>query len=192
MGRYSDINRGPELNEAYESYQTWLKKSRAQKQTAYKSVAKPVADRVKTERVPGYILPFNSDNDKVYIETRIIAATQQGAGSNVANAVRGLATSRVASDLPTTGDVFGINVPKFQFAKIYGTLRTTTATTDSESRITGLPYKRHRSNSCSSPFGRKNATDTYSNAIKEIKAESGFKSFVQTIGNSIGFSPEGD
>ena len=30
MGRYGDINRGPELNEAYNSYQTWLKKTRAQ------------------------------------------------------------------------------------------------------------------------------------------------------------------
>lgn len=192
MGRYSDINRGPELNEAYNTYQTWLKKTRAQKQTAYKAVSKPASDRVKVERTPGYILPFNSDNDKVYIETRIVADTQQGAGGTVAGIVRNLVADRVNKTLPTTGDVFGIDVPKFQFAKIYATLRTTTATNDSESRITGLPYKRHRSNSCSSAFGRKNATDDYSDAVKAIKAANEYKNFVATTGNSIGFSPEGD
>ena len=154
MGRYSDINRGPELNEAYTEYQAWIKKTRAQKQAAYKAVAKPEADRVKVERIPGYILPFNGTNDKVYLSTRIIAATQQGAGGTVAGTIRGLVSSRVNQTLPETGDPFSLSIPRFQFAKISGTLRTQAATTDSESRITGLPYKRHRSNSASSPFGK--------------------------------------
>lgn len=192
MGRYSDINRGPELNEAYNTYQTWLKKTRAQKQTAYKAVAKAPNDRVKVERTNGYILPFNGTNDKVYISTRIIAATQQGAGSTVAGTVRDLVSSRVSNTLPTTGDPFSLSIPRFGFAKIYGTLRTTEATSDSESRITGLPYKRHRSNSASSPFGKKDNTDNYADAINEIKAAAAYKTFVATTGNSIGFSPEGD
>ena len=192
MGRYSDINRGPELNVAYNSYQTWVKKTRAQKQAAYKTVAKPVSDRVVDERTVGYNLPFNGTNDKVYLSTRIIADTQQGAGGTVAGTIRGLIADRVYKVLPATGDPFSLSVPRFQFAKISGTLRTQAATTDSESRITGLPYKRHRSNSASSPFGKKDNTDNYSDAIKEIRANNAYTTFVQTIGNSIGFSPEGD
>ena len=192
MGRYGDINRGPELNEAYNSYQTWLKKTRAQKQQAYKTVAKPVADRVRVERIKGYILPFNGTNDKVYISARIIADTQQGAGGTVAGTIRGLVADRVNKTLPTTGDPFSLTVPRFEFAKISGTLRTQEATTDSESRITGIPYKRHRSNSASSPFGKKANTANYSDAIAEIRNAAAYKTFVQTIGNSIGFSPEGD
>lgn len=192
MGRYSDIQRGPELNEAYNEYQTWLKKTRAQKQAAYKAVAKAVADRVKVERTKGYILPFNGTNDKVYLSTRIIADAQTGTGDAVANTIRDLAQSRVNKTLPETGDPFSLTVPRFQFAKISGTRRTQVATTDSESRITGLPYKRHRSNSASSPFGKKDNTDNYSDAIEEIRRTEAFKKFVTTVGNSIGFSPEGD
>jgi hypothetical protein len=61
MGRYTDISRGPELQDAYEKYQLWLKKSRKEKVAAYKLVAKSPADRVNPERVEGYILPFESD-----------------------------------------------------------------------------------------------------------------------------------
>jgi hypothetical protein len=191
MGRYSDINRGPELQDAYEKYQEWLKKSRAAKKAAYKTVAKPAADRVKVERIVGYVLPFNSDNDKVYLETRIISDTQTGAGSDVAGTVRELVDDRALKVLPTTDGIQSFQGENYRFAKIIASKRTTTATDDSESRITGDTYKRHRSNNVSSPFGRKTATDNYSDAVKAIKAIAAFKTFAGAIGNHIGFKAEG-
>lgn len=190
MGRYTDISRGPELQDAYTKYQAWLAKSRKDKKTAYKTVAKPEVDRVRTERTVGYILPFNSENDNVYLEARIIAATQTGQGASVAGIVRGLVSSRVNETAPTGASDQVFKVPRFDFAKIIASQRTNTATTESDSRITGTPYKRHRSDNVSSPFGRSGTTDNYSDAVKAIKNDNAFKTFVATTGNRIGFIPE--
>ncbi|MBC1238706.1 hypothetical protein [Nostoc sp. 2RC] len=191
MGRYSDISRGPELQDAYEKYQEWLKKSRAAKKAAYKTVAKPAADRVKVEREPGYILPFNSTNDKVYLETRVIHTAQAGQGSATANTARGLISDRFKAAPPTGEGDQTFPIDNYKFAKIILSQRTTTATTESESRITGDTYKRHRSDNVSGPFGRKSSTDEYSAAVKEIKNKNEFKTFVAVIGNRIGFTAEG-
>lgn len=192
MGRYTDISRGPELQDAYERYQTWLKKSRKEKKAAYKTVAKPETDRVKTERASGFILPFNSENEKVYVEARILSQTQTGRGAATANFVRGLVADRVFETMPTGTDIYSLKVPRFDFAKIIVSQRTNTATTESDSRLTDTPYKRHRSDNVSSPFGRKGQSDTYSNALQDIKKAATYKTFVQTVGNRIGFSAEGD
>lgn len=192
MGRYSDINRGPELQDAYEKYQLWLKKPRKDKKAAYKLVAKSEADRVKTERVAGFILPFNSENEKVYLEARIVSNAQTGAGTGTAAVVRGLVSSRVFETMPTGTDIYSLKVRRFQFAKIIASQRTTTATTETDSRITDTPYKRHRSDNVSSPFGRSGGTDTYSDALQAIKTAAAYKTFVGQRGNRIGFSPEGD
>lgn len=190
MGRYTDISRGPELQDAYEKYQIWLKKSRKEKVAAYKLVAKSPADRVVPERVEGYILAFESDNTNVYLAARILAATQTGQGANVCNTLRGLVADRVKETQPTGSGESVVKIPRFDFARIIASQRTQTATTESDSRITDSPYKRHRSDNASSPFGRKNATDSYSEAVREIKAKSDFKTFVATTGNRIGFRAE--
>lgn len=191
MGRYSDINRGPELQDAYEKYQLWLKKSRAEKKAAYKTVAKAVTDRVKVERTFGYILPFNSENNNVYLQARVIATAQTGTGSTTANKARDLVSDRFKDAPPagTNDQVFTVN--EFKFAKIIVSERTTTAENESPSRITGDTYKRHRSNNVSCLFGRKDTTDEYSAAVKEIKAKAAYKTFVLATGNRIGFKPEG-
>jgi hypothetical protein len=190
MGRYTDISRGPELQDAYEKYQLWLKKSRKEKVAAYKLVAKSPADRVVPERVEGYILPFESDVTNVYLAARILAATQTGQGASVCNTVRGLVADRVKEVAPTASTDSVIKIPRFDFARIIASQRTQTATTESDSRITDSPYKRHRSDNASSPFGRKTATDSYSEAVRDIKAAAAFKSFVATTGNRIGFRAE--
>ncbi|MBD2771380.1 hypothetical protein, partial [Iningainema tapete] len=182
MGRYSDINRGPELQDAYEKYQLWLKKSRKEKKAAYKTVAKPETDRVKTERTIGYILPFNSENDNVHLETRVIDATQTGQGASTGNIVKGLIDDRFNVAPPTGPTDQVVKVPKYKFAKIIASQRTTTATNESDSRITETPYKRHRSDNVSASFGRKGSSDNYSEALKEIKAKAAYKTFVAATG----------
>jgi hypothetical protein len=190
MGLYSDINRGPELADAYEKLQTWRKKGKAAKQTDYKSVAKPAADRVSTERTAGYILPFNTDKAGLYLEGRVLATDQQGQGSSTANTARGLIDDRFNDDAPTGNNVTILKIKNYKFAQIILSQRTQTATTESESRKTGIKYKRHRSDNVSGIFGKKSESDTYADAVREIKAKSSYEKFVATKGNRIGFKPE--
>lgn len=192
MGRYSDINRGPELQDAYEKYQLWLRKTRSEKKAAYKTVSKSAGQRVKVERIPGYILPFNSKSELVYLETRIIAATQTGAGSVPANLARSLVADRVLETAPTADNKQVVSGRRYQFAKIIVSKRTKVATDEKDSRISGIPYLRHESDNASSPFGRKDASDNYSLAVKEIKAKGEYTNYVKNAGDRIGFTPEGN
>jgi hypothetical protein len=190
MGRYSDINRGPELQDAFEKYQEWLKKSRAAKKADYKTVAKAPANRVKVERTVGYILPFNSSNNNVYLQGRVIAAQQTGQGAGTANTTRELIEDYFKTAAPNGPGEVVFEVENYGFAKIIVSQRTETVTAESASRITGDTYKRHRSDNVSGIFGKKAAADNYSSAVADIKAKAGFKTFVATTGNRIGFKPE--
>lgn len=191
MASYSDINRGLELKEAYDNLLLWRAKSRAAKQAAYRAVAKPVAQRVKTERMDGYILPFNSQTAGVYLQTRVLNTTQAGVGSATAGIVRGLVNDRFKTDIATLGTAENLRVPKFRFAKIIASERTDVATSPTPSRKTDTPYLRHRSNNISCPFGKATAADNYSAALAEIKGKPAFETFEQTAGNRIGFTAEG-
>lgn len=191
MASYRDINRGPELKEAYDNLETWRRKSRAAKQAAYKTVAKPAAQRVKSERIPGFILPFNLTAADVYLETRILAANQTGVGSATGNLVQGLIDDRTFADVPAGPAVKSLSGKNYNFAKIIASERTDVAETESESRKTGTPYKRHRSNNVSGVFGKKNAADTFFAAITEIKGKSAYDTFAEKVGNRIGFYAEG-
>ena len=188
---YRDIYRGPELKDAYDKLLLWQAKTRAQKKAAYTAVAKAANQRAKAERTDGFILPFNGSSTTVYLETRVLNATQSGVGSSTASTVKGLVDDRFVIDLPTTAGTQSLRVPKFQFAKIIASERTETATTESPSRKTDTPYKRHRSNNVSCPFGRKSASDNYAAAVAEIRAKTAFETFENTVGNRIGFIPEG-
>jgi hypothetical protein len=191
MGRYGDINRGPELNKAYLERQTWLQKSAEQKQTAYKSVAKPRTDRVKPERVPGYIRPFNLTKEGVFYEARGLAAAQTGAGSTLAGTARSIIEPRLLYDAPTGATDTIIDIPRYRFAKMSLSLRTGNGDDTATSRITGRPYTRYRSDNVSTPFGRLTADVNYQDAVQEIKDKAPYKAFVATAGNRIGFTPEG-
>lgn len=191
MGRYGDINRGPELNLAYQERQAWLAKSADQKQTAYKSVAKPRTDRVKPEKVPAYVRPFNVTKEGIYYEARGLAAVQAGAGSNVAGVARTIVGTRLVYDAPGAATDTIIPIKKYRFAKISLSQRTGNADENAKSRITGRPYTRYRSDNVSSPFGKLTADVNYQNAVQELKDTAAYKTFVAAVGNSIGFTPEG-
>lgn len=191
MGRYNDINRGPELKKAYDERQAWLQKSADQKSTAYKSVAKPRTDRVKPERVIGYIAPFNVTKAGVYYEARVLAAAQTGAGATIAGTARTIAGTRVLYDAPTGPADTIIDVPRYRFAKVNVTLRTGNGDENAKSRITGRPYTRYRTDSVSTAFGKLANDINYQDAVQTMKDSSAYKAFVATVGNRIGFTPEG-
>lgn len=191
MARYSDINRAAELADAYAKLQAWRAKTKAQKVAAYDLVAKPSADRVKTERDDGFIVPFRLDTATLRYEARVVNQTQTGTGNTTANTVRNLVDDRFV--LTIAANEQSIRPPRgFSFAKIIASERTQTVTANSNSRITNLPYKRHRSNNVSCPFGRKAAglTEVYGDAIAEIKAKPAFNTFENSVGNRIGFVAE--
>lgn len=193
MGRYSDINRGPELKEAYEKMKVWREKSKKEKAALYKANSKPKAKRVKVERVKGYILAFAHNSEKIFYETRILADTQTGVGAATANTARELVEGYFKKTLPTTpADIMALPRPKYTFAKINFYERTETATEAKESRVTETPYLRHESNNVSCPFGRKDANDTYTSVIDEIKAIAAYKTFDNgnNGNNRISFTPE--
>ncbi len=169
----------------------WRAKSRAAKQAAYRAVAKTAAQRVKSERVDGYILPFNSQSANIYLETRVLNTNQTGVGAATAGIVRGLVDTRFKTDISAITAAEQLRVPKFRFAKIIGSERTATVTEPTPSRKTDTPYLRHRSNNISCPFGKATVSDNYSAAVEEIKAKPAFKTFESTVGNRIGFTAEG-
>lgn len=191
MARYSDINRGQELAAAYVKLQAYRAQTRAQKVADYATVAKTPAQRVKSERKDAYIAPFGSDSATVLYEARVLAAAQTGVGNTVGNIIEGLVNDRW--DVTLTATQEGIKVPKFKFAQIIGSDRTTTATANSNSRFTDTPYKRHRSENVSCPFGRQSAgvAESYNDAIKAIKAKTTYGTFESEAGSRIGFRAEG-
>lgn len=192
MGRFSDINRGPELNKAYEAMQTWRKKTADQKSAAYKTVAKAQTDRVKAERVPAYVRPFLLSADNVYYECRGLASAQAGAGANVAATARGILGTRILYEAPSGAtDTIIDSIRRYRFAKITLSQRTGNADDNAKSRMTGRPYTRYRSDNVSSPFGRTAADVNYQAAVADLKGTATYRSFIATTGNRIGFTPEG-
>lgn len=188
--RFGDIQRGPELQDAYNKLDAWRKLPTAQKKAAYAAVAKPAADRVKTERVIVWIQPFGASRDGIYYETKIPAAAQAGEGGTEATAVRALIDGRFTAAAPAGATDVIIEMPKFRFAQVRIS-RKTGEVPNSVSRITGRPYKKIRTNSMSGSFGKNAAQNDYFAAVKAIKALPAYTNFANTAGNSISFRPEG-
>ena len=192
MGKFTDISRGPELAKAYDAYQAWLKKTRAQKQAAYRAVAKPKASRVRPERVDAYVLPFNSNVAGVYYMVRALSATQTGAGSDVIGTVRKLVDgARILEELPDADKNLAISIPRYRFAKVSASQRTGDGDENAKSRMTDSPYTRYTTNSASSPFGRVAGDSNYQEAVTKIRDTDEFKNFSKRPGNQITFTPEG-
>jgi hypothetical protein len=191
MGRYGDINRGPELNKAYIERQEWLQKTADQKQTAFKAVSKARTDRVKPERVPAYVRPFNQTRAGIYYECRGLSPTQTGAGSNVAGTARTIVGARIEYEAPSGATDTVIKISRYRFAKISLSQRTGNGDENAKSRITGRPYTRYRSDSVSSPFGKTTSDVNYQDAVQELKDTTAYETFVAGPGNRVGFTPEG-
>lgn len=190
--KYSDINRGPELQNLYNKLQDWRKLDPVQKQAAYRAVAKPAAERVKTEYVKSWIRPFSAARDDIYYETKIPAGTQTGEGQDVATLIRTLLAGRFTETAPAGATDTLIVIPKFSFAKVRVSRRTgDTGNANAVSRLTGKPYTRWRSNSMSGNFGKSATQSDYYESVKEIKGLAAYKTFDDVRGNTINFKPEG-
>lgn len=192
MARFSDINRAAELTAAHTKYKAWQAKTRAQKDAAFDLVNKPDADRVNIDRVPGFILPFLATSAGYYFEAQVLPAAIAGPGSVTALMVRGLIKTRFADEVPASSA--SIKVRGYKFAKVVASERTETAKTKDKSRFTDNPYKRHRSNNVSCPFGRTsvNAAENFATAVADIKNDGPYKTFAAVKGNRIGITPESE
>lgn len=191
MGKYSDINRGPELNKAYAELNKWRNLTPAQKQAAYRKVAKPKASRVTTSRVEAYIVPYGPEKPTLFYIIRGIDETQSGAGANVATTARTLVGTRVNYVLPIAATDVVIPKPRgFQPAKLIAKARSGAVDDTHESRFTGRTYTYAPTENVSTPFGRITADPTFDQAVRSIKGADAYKTFVGTAGNTITFVPE--
>jgi hypothetical protein len=195
---YKDISRGVRLAQDHAKYMEWLNKSTEARQTAYATVNTP-ANTVKTARVPGYIVPFDSSGASlVYVPARLISATQAGRGAALATTVKGIVDEYTFS----TTEVAALTSPnvldsakKFKFAKVTVIQRVTTATVKESSRITGRKYYRHENDSVTASFGKKLAADTYDTVSQAIKEKPAFIALFTGSENATAsryrFVPEG-
>jgi hypothetical protein len=174
---YKDISRGPSLAADYANYKIWLEKSTEQRQAAYASVTTE-GNKVKTTRVPGFIIPFDATGGSlVYVPTRLISATQSGRGAALATTLKGIVdefTFTAAEVAALTTPNLLSNVKQFKFAKLTVIQRIATSDTKKSSRITGRKYYRHENDSVTASFGKKVSADTYDSVVEDIKAKTAF------------------
>lgn len=163
MGRYSDINKGPELAEAFKNLQEYRQKTRAQKQAAYVSVKK--GNRQISKRIDGVIIPFSSKGNNTYLSRKIPDVSSNTESNDALTALAGYVLKAMPAG---TGNV-EITLPKFQAAKLILTSRS--APGNGQSRLTGAKYTQYTSDSGSCPFGKKDATDTFADVAKAVKAK---------------------
>lgn len=191
MGRYNDIVRGPELADAYAKYQLWLAKSRAEKKTAYATVAKPAAERVKPNRDEVRLLPFATSNAAIQLITLAPTATEQVAQNAIAEVARGLANDLlIATTVAIPTGTTAMRVKGFKFAKVVCTRRTDVAGEVKASRITDIPYLRYRTNTASCPFGRDETRTNFSAAVAYIQGLPAYETAENEPGERVGFLPE--
>lgn len=192
MGRFSDVERGPELAAEYEKLQLWRKMSKVEKKAAYATNKKTDTNRVVTERVPAYVIPFSASRPNIFYETFVPAATQTGQGGSLATLLRALANLRFATTAPADATDTIIEMSKFKFAQIRASTNSTQATkTTAVSRFTGRPYKLVYKDAMTINFGQLAAGDDFYAAVKLMKAKTEYTAFTAVKGNSISFRPEG-
>jgi hypothetical protein len=184
---YTDISRGVRLAADHAKYLLWLQKDTAARQAAYAAVTTP-ANKVKTSRVPGYVIPFTaSGTSLVYLPVRLIGPTQSGRGSALANTLRTI----VGAYTFTTSEVAALTTPnvldgvKFKPAKVTVIQRVTTATTKEASRITGRTYYRHENDSVTAVFGKKVSDDTQDSVVSAIKTSTDFANLFTGSENNL-------
>ncbi|MBD2204939.1 hypothetical protein H6G33_04230 [Calothrix sp. FACHB-1219] len=191
MGKYSDIRRGRELNEALTKLRAWEDLSKDAKQTLYKG-QRGTSVRVDANRVAGYVESFGLSG-RIYLPVKLLSSTQT-ANASLISTVRNAAddTGRTLAanfTLPTGGTKLD-GLTGYKPAKISLTQRGA-AVSDNKSRITNIEYKRYDNKSVASPFGSKNTGgETYLDAVAAIRAQSAIATFLNDKGNRISFTPE--
>lgn len=183
MGRrpYSDIMRADELKLAKDAYDTWLKKSKAEKTAAYQAtVGKTGNKRSNVGKQEGYLTPFGIDSSKnIYIRAKLLAPAtstptvgQEPATGEITSLTTAVIGAEKYSTLiaPASGTI--IRVRNSELAKVKY-VEVGSSIPGLISRITGRPYTYRRSNSVSTPFGQglggKTALDTYEEVVADIK-----------------------
>ncbi|MBD2503128.1 hypothetical protein [Anabaena azotica] len=192
MGRFSDIRRGKELNEALTKLRAWEDLTRAQKQALYKQ-QRGTSVRVKARRTKGYVESFGLVG-RIYLPVRLLDNNQTGSTqATLISTVRtaaGQSDRTKASDFTSPqGGVLLDGLKGYKPAKLSLTDRGT-ALTDNKSRVTEVEYQRYDTKTVSSPFGAKSDTETYDQAVSEIGDQEAIKSFLTSDGNRIAFTPE--
>lgn len=186
---YGDILRAVELKKEYDKYIAYKEKSRAEKQALFRANGLGQDRFTYDETQVVWIAPFNQPAKSLYVQLEQVT-TAAGTPATVAldlagSYFTGTNPGNTATILDTT--IFR----KTKLAKLVAKRRKSTATTDSQSRITERYYKRHSTDSVSVFLGKNNATDAFDDAVRTIRALSGFENFVKTKGNTIQFVPEG-
>jgi hypothetical protein len=191
MGRYGDIRRGKELNEALTKLRAWEDLSTEAKQTLYKS-QRGSSVKVKAKRVKGYVESFELVG-RIYLPVKLLSDTQTTNGTLI-----GIVRTATAAESRThdngftvpTGGVTLDGMKGFNPAKLSLTDRGAEVA-DSKSRVTNIEYKRYDNKSVSSPFGTQaDGTETYAQAVSAISDQQPIKTFLATEGNRVSFTPE--
>jgi hypothetical protein len=168
---FRDLNKYPGMKAKYDKYKAWQDKDPGQRSAAYEAVAK-AADRTKPEKRAGLVSPFNTvGNTLVYVNARILSATQSGAGAALAAIVRGLVDEFTFETVPANG--IAVNTKRFKPAKL-GLTTVVPATTKTASRITGALYYKPDVDTVSSPFGQKTGGQDYDAVVALIKAKAAY------------------
>lgn len=191
MGRYGDIRRGKELNEALIKLRAWEDLSTDAKQALYKA-QRGNSVKVKANRVKGYVESFELVG-RIYLPVKLLSATQTTNGTLIGIVRTATAadsrTHAVGFTVPTNGVTLD-GMTGFKPAKLSVTDRGAEVT-DNKSRVTTTEYKRYDNKSVSSPFGvQADGTETYAQAVAAIRDQAPIKSFLATEGNRVTFTPE--
>ena len=199
MARMTDILRADELKAAKDTYELWLKKTRAEKQAAY---ATAVGDHKRVNRTSRtvYIQPFGSP-DNFWYETKAIAPateapTPTAKEENDAGLITLVITATTTAPhvilaVPTGPNNMSNLARKVQFAKVKCTERTGVSEAKL-SRMTGLPYTKYNTNTISSPFGYATGIvdKTEQGAAKLIRA--GLLGTTPPANRLVGFTSQGN
>ncbi len=172
----------------YTRYRAWAAKDSEERQVLYDGLN---VNRFTYDKQTVHIAPFGIASRNVFVAVQAPKAGENAPTSVLLGLLSGY--YEAAAPTGTTNTILegGSLFPVSKLAKLTLKLRVTTATSKSPSRITGRRYFRHSTNSASMPFGKKAATDSYENAVRDIKNDAAFKTFNDVKGNSIIFTPEG-
>lgn len=191
MGRYGDIRRGKELNEALTKLRAWEDLSTDAKQTLYKG-QRGSSVRVKPNRVKGYVESFELVG-RIFLPVNLLSATQTTQATLIGAVRTDVAAdgrTRAAGFTVPAGGVTLDGMTGFKPAKLSLTNRGAEVA-DNKSRVTTIQYKRYDTKTASSPFGAQtDGTETYAQAVAAIRDQAAIKTFLQSEGNRISFTPE--
>lgn len=191
MGKFSDIRRGKELNEALTKLRAWEDLPRDQKQQRYKA-QRGSSVKVDANRVKGYVESFGLIG-RIFLPVRLLA-DMQSTSTTLIGIVRAAAeaegrTKKLGFEVPA-GGVQLDGLSGYKPAR-FGLTDRGAVVSDNKSRITEIEYKRYDNKTVTSPFGSNTAgNEAYSVAVSQISDIEAIKNFLQSVGNRIIFTPE--